>query len=414
MNERLIRERLHAERVPGEREARERSWEVVRAAFERREHLRTHPPRARLALALAAALLFLAIAALTPAGAAVAEWIGDVVRPGQERAEPALTSLPAAGRLLVVSEQGPWVVQPDGSKRLLGAYEDATWSPSGLFVAAARQRQLVAVDPSDATVRWSLAGPRPVRDPRWSPSGFRIAYLSGDSLHVVAGDGTGDGLLARDVARVAPAWRPAAPGALEVNPSGVGTHVLAFADGEGRVEVVDADSGHLLWRSAVPEALTGLEWSPDGRRLMAVADSSLRLLGRNGETLVELDQPRGASAELAAFSPDGDRIGLVRRVGAIRPNARGELVLVRLDGARPRERRLFSGPGRFTGLAWSPDGSWLLLAWRNADQWLFIRPAEVEKVLEKVTAVGDIARQFDPGGTGPARFPSVSGWCCPP
>ena len=35
-------------------------------------------------------------------------------------------------------------------------------------------------------------------------------------------------------------------------------------------------------------------------------------------------------------------------------------------------RKLFDGEGRFSGLAWSPDGRWLLAAWRDADQWVFI------------------------------------------
>ena len=59
-------------------------------------------------------------------------------------------------------------------------------------------------------------------------------------------------------------------------------------------------------------------------------------------------------------------------------------------------RLLFSGPGRFTDLAWSPDGDWLLVAWKDADQWLFINL----KRPERVRAVGNISSQFDPGGDG--------------
>ena len=47
--------------------------------------------------------------ALTPAGGAVGGWIKDVVA-GRPDARPALDSLPAPGNLLVVSEQGLWVV----------------------------------------------------------------------------------------------------------------------------------------------------------------------------------------------------------------------------------------------------------------------------------------------------------------
>ena len=76
-------------------------------------------------------------------------------------AKPALRSLPAAGELLVESEQGPWIVREDGSKRLLGDYEEASWSqPRGLYVAATDGRTLLAVEP-DGTVRWTITAPAP-------------------------------------------------------------------------------------------------------------------------------------------------------------------------------------------------------------------------------------------------------------
>jgi hypothetical protein len=72
-----------------------------------------------------------------------------------------------------------------------------------------------------------------------------------------------------------------------------------------------------------------------------------------------------------------------------------------------RRRVLLSDPGVFTSLAFSPDGQWLLAAWRDADQWLFIPLAG-----GKVKAVGHISQQFAPGSMGPAAFPRVDGWCC--
>lgn len=77
-------------------------------------------------------------------------------------------------------------------------------------------------------------------------------------------------------------------------------------------------------------------------------------------------------------------------------------------GGRGRVRELFPGRGRFSDLQWSPDGRWLLVAWRDADQWLFVSSARVGEL----RAVSDIGRQFDPGGAGVASFPGVSGWCC--
>ena len=85
----------------------------------------------------------------------MADLVHDVVEPGPENAQPALTSLPAPGRLLVTSPEGPWIVDRDGSQRLLGDYQEAAWSPSGLFAAVSRGRQLTAVDPvGNCAGRW--------------------------------------------------------------------------------------------------------------------------------------------------------------------------------------------------------------------------------------------------------------------
>ena len=175
-----------------------------------------------------AAAAVVAGAVASPPGQAVLDSIREAV--GIERAQPALFSLPAPGRLLVESADGVWIVQADGSKRRLGDWREASWSPFGRFAVVARANELAAVEPN-GDVRWSLARPR-VRFPRWAGDRIdtRIAYLSGNSLRVVAGDGTGDRLLRRNVAAVAPAWLP-----------GEGFR-LAYTDRAGRRLVVDADT----------------------------------------------------------------------------------------------------------------------------------------------------------------------------
>ena len=65
---------------------------------------------------------------------------------GIEGAKPALFSLPAPGRLLVHSDAGVWVAQPDGSRRLLGPYEEGSWSPLGRYVVATRANELVTLE----------------------------------------------------------------------------------------------------------------------------------------------------------------------------------------------------------------------------------------------------------------------------
>jgi hypothetical protein len=217
--------------IPAEHEARERAWAVLQAAFAEREPVPR--PRRRLVPALAFGILAAAVAAaFTPPGQALVDEVREAI--GVE-AEEALFELPV-GRLLVVADSGAWIVSRDGSKRRLGDYREAAWSPFGRFVVATRENELVALEP-DGEVRWKL--PRPdVRAPRWTGTRFdtRIAYLSGGTVRVVAGDGTGDHALGPGTSI---AWRDG-PG-----------HVLEVTRPAG-VSVVDADTGRVLSRDAEP------------------------------------------------------------------------------------------------------------------------------------------------------------------
>jgi hypothetical protein len=389
MNEDRLRQALGDERVPDEAGAEERAWLLVRTAYaatppapEPRRRRYRHLAQLALALGLIAALI-------SPAGAAVRHWADATVSPGRKPSQPVLTSLPAPGRLLVDSPVGPWVVQPDGAKRLLGRYGRSTWSPHGLFVATTKGRQLLALDPQ-GELRWSLARPAPVTDPAWAPDGYRIAYLSGTQLRVVAGDGSGDRLLRSDVAPVAPVWRPGAG------------HLLSFVDAAGRVRTVAADSGRPVFAISPGLRPTGLAWSKDGSRLLIFGRSGLQLRDAGGRLLWSAAPPRGMSIRAAALSPAASGVAVV---ASTRAAAQSALLVLGPDGAR---RRLFAGLGRFTDVVYSPDGRWLLAAWQSADQWLFLDVAQPRRIV----AVSDISAQFDPGASSRSAFPAVSGWCC--
>ncbi|HEY6636288.1 MAG TPA: hypothetical protein VIZ61_01265 [Solirubrobacterales bacterium] len=382
-DEQALRRALSEQAPPDAAGAEERAWRVVRAAFAEGVPRRPRRTRRAAALALAGAIV---IVAISPAGAKVRDWVDDAVT-GSEPSQPALTALPAPGRLLVDSAQGPWIVQSDGSKRLLGDYEQATWSPHGLFVAATSGHQLVALDPH-GDVRWSVARQGLIATPRWSPDGFRIAYLSGAELRIVAADGTGDHVLRRHVSRaVAPAWRPGS------------AHVVGFGGAHGTVQVASADTGRPIFRTARLKPLQVL-WSADGSRLIVVRTAEIRIYNARGRLLST--QPVQPTVRMAAVSPRGEIAVLTRDSG---PD-QSRLLLIDRSG---HERQLFAGPGEFSEAAWSPDGASLLLAWRSADQWLFLRPDQPRRTL----AVSNIAGQFSPGGT-PVGFPAVAGWCCAP
>ncbi len=352
--DRELERRLRELEAPDEAEAEARAWPVVREAYAERVPVRPAPRMRRLVLIAAGGAAALAIG-LSPAGAKVGEFVEDVVGIGEEDAKPALRSLPAAGELLVESEEGPWIVREDGSKRLLGEFDEATWSPTGLYVAVTRGNELYALEP-DGDPRWSIVAPDAVHDPRWGgvDGDTRIAYRSGGDLWVVAGDGTGERRLARNVAPTAPLW---------LQDDLAATHVLAYLDRQGRPNVVDADRGAPLKPFVARDHVRELSdrWVVSGDPWRAA-----RIHRGHGRSRVILD--RGADRDV-----------------------------------------LFSASGRLTGPTWSPDGRWLLVGWPAADQWLFIDADRPRHVIP----IDRISEQFDPGGNGAGRFPRPSGWLLP-
>lgn len=379
-----LRDELRTLPIPGAAAAEERAWDIVRLAHA--ERLRVHRPRSRrpLVIAFAAAAVVVA-AALSPPGLAVLGSVRDALAP-ERHVKAALVTLPAPGRLLVTTGEGAWIVSADGSKRRLGAYRDAVWSPHGLFVAAVRGHQLVALEP-DGTARWTLTRTPAPRLPAWNaPDGYRVAYLSGTTLRIVNGNGTGDRALAHGVATVRPSWRPG------------NEHVLAYVRANGTVVVAGADTGRVLWTrrwSSPPRQLT---WSRDGRRLLVVAPTRIRVYDERGRA-VAFDDPSDATrAVAAAFRPGTHQVVEIRRHGT------ASTAFLLRGGAT-----LFTTPGVLDGLAWSPDGRWLLLGWRSADQWLFVRVAPKRRM---VLTFGAISDAFDPGAAGRAGYPRLAGWCC--
>jgi hypothetical protein len=392
--------RLRDVAAPGEEEAEARARGVIRAAYEQRTPIRPAPRTRRLVTAIAAGALLLAVG-LSPAGAKVGELVEDVIDVGEQDARPALRSLPTAGELLVESERGVWIVRADGSKRLLGDYREATWSPHGLYVVATDGEQLVASEP-DGDVRWTVTPSGEVRDPRWGGAGFdtRIAYRSDGELRVVDGDGSDDRRLAPEAGPAAPAWHPA-PEAKISSPSLAGMHGLAYADRRGAVHFVDVDSGEELWRTEPVGGEIGyLAWTPDGRRLTVLTSRKLAVLSAEGRIRFSTT----AAASHGAISPSGDELILVVRRGD-----RSQVTSVPTTLGQKRSSEPFSVPGRVGAPTWSPDGEWVVLPWRDADQWLFVDPEHPRDLI----AVDDISEQFDPGGSGQGEFPTPSGWILP-
>jgi hypothetical protein len=362
--------------------------------------------RRRLAAVVAGAAAVAGVAlALSPAGAQVRDWIGDAVDGPPQPTRTTLGHIPGGGELLVQSRRGPWVVAADGSRRLLGDYDSATWSPRGLYVGVTKGRTLTAVEP-DGDPHWSIEAPATIRDVRWSTSGQRIAYLAGSELHVIAGDGTGDFVLARGAARVAPAWMPVGEGPYSPN-------VLAYADQRaGAIRIAEVDDGSLRSTIRYPVAIRSLQWL-DRDHLLVVGLRTLGVVDARSGSIHWLSVPRNAGVDGAAVSADGSRLAVLTQTSGGDRGPSATLNYARLDLEHPGRleyRTLFTGPSRFGEPRFSPDGSRLLVPWRAGNQWVFLDPSRGRA---RPLTIGDIAHQFSPGTPRKrAPFPSVDGWCC--
>jgi len=382
------RRRLAQFRAPDESGAEERAWPVVRAAYAERVPAPRRARRARLLIVPAVAALAAGVA-LTPAGATVGRWIRHAL--AEPHAARALFSLPAPGRVLVSGREGAWIVSANGSKRRLGSWTQASFSPNGRFVAVAAGSTLAAVD-TVGTARWTLTRPA-ISDPRWwGPLGYWVAYLSGSTLRVVWGNGENDRLLAAGVDRVAPAWRPGIAGY---------AYQVAYVARSGSVVVRDAQTGSLSWRSPPGPKPIELGWSSGGTRLLALYRSGAVVYDARGRLVSRVTLAAGTPARAGALSPDGRQLALVR--GGV-----GDAVIYPVGARHSPPTRVFSGAG-LGQLAWSPNGRWLLISWPANDQWIFVRTTLGR--VRRLLAVSRIAEQFSPGRPA-SGYPELDGWCC--
>ena len=150
--------------------------------------------------------------------------------------------------------------------------------------------------------------------------------------------------------------------------------------------VYDTDAGSVLFRVArrSPKAI---EWSHQDR-LLVVTQTGFEVYGPQAQRFRRVTVPGIVSA---AFSPDGRQIAVLTK---------SEVRIV--DTANRRSRRVFAAAGPLDGLAWSPDGRWLLAGWPGADQWIFVSADG-----QPIRAVSNVSEQFRS-----RSFPRVEGWCC--
>jgi len=339
---------LRETEVPDAGAARERARRTVLAAH------RPARRRVRASTVWVAVAATVAAVIFTARDTGPARAIEQRVRAVLTAPTPAPTPAPSglAGRMLVTEDGELFVVSRNGRRTSLGPWREATWSPKGLYIGVASGRTLAAIEPDDGKVRWRLRRDEPVSFPRWAPGGLHIAYRSGDTLRIVYGNGLHDVRAGRDMAAVAPAWRPNEP------------RTVAWAATDGTVTVEDADTAKGLW-TAPPAVRTvrRLAWSADGRRLLVGGKRIYAVHEYLKSSWRTTRLPRGSELVAAAFGPKGGRLAVAVYAG--------DQTAVRVDG-----ETVLTAPGRLRDLEWSPDGRRLLTGWPGADHWLVVRAGQ--------------------------------------
>ncbi len=227
--------------------------------------------------------------------------------------------------------------------------QDVSWSPDGRRLVSASMDQTIRV--------WEVGDYEPDRvltghtdrvlSVGWSPDGRHIAAGSGDRRVLVWEADTG---------RETRDWKPAgySVGGLSWSPGG---DRLAFAGDDGKAHLWDVETGKEVRQ--LPLNTTGLSvrWAPDGRRVaVAVYGPPVVHLwdAQTGQITRTLTWAAVAGLGSAppgitgvSWSPDGRRLA----------TAANDFALHVWDGDTGQELLSFKGPSSFvTALAWSPDG----------------------------------------------------------
>jgi len=191
-----------------------------------------------------------------------------------------------------------YAVDADGSNPVrladVTVLPDASWSPDGkriVFTSAYEEPPVVGVHVLDvATKKIKRIADRGMAA-TWSPDGARVLYVSGVTVNVVDADGTNAKSLARLGARVSsPVW------------SADGKQIAFVSNGWW---TMNADGSQLTQRSRL--ATTAVRYSPDGTKILVVAQGASYVLDSNGSKSHGIQETRGRILD-AAFSPDSRRV----------------------------------------------------------------------------------------------------------
>jgi Tol biopolymer transport system component len=278
------------------------------------------------------------------------------------------SSTPIAFGSVAVGLRAIFVVNPDGSglRNLTPAGETEygpVWSPDGAKILFGKDDDLFVMN-ADGTGRVQLADTESPVQYRWSPDGRMIAFVDilrvgGDffpELWVMQSDGGGKLKLADG--GTSPSWSPDGRLAYE---SGQAIHIVN-ADGTG---------GRQLTAPGTPAFQPA--WSPDGARIafVTLGDKEMFLINPDGTGLVNLTQGV-ADDDTPAWSPDGSKI--VFTTSPRGPSLNSDIAVMNRDGSG--RTTLTTTPWFDITPAWSPDGQRVVFVSGENDSEIFVMNAD--------------------------------------
>jgi dipeptidyl aminopeptidase/acylaminoacyl peptidase len=332
-----------------------------------------YSPKFRTTLFLVGLCLGVANAALGAAARLTLEDLLSVEPIGQTALSPdgKTFAFVRSGQIVLMPSTGGWPVTLTSTA---GGKSGLTWSPDGSVIAFASGGSIWSVPVSGgapkrltSTAPASGGDPRTAGDraPQWSPKGKWILYESRkrghNSLMVVRDDGMSNNFLSDSTAdQGAATWSPDGTQISYVE------RTPEYFSGKLAVVKFNPESGEasndprVLYTSPTDRgggwSLRAAQWSPDGRSLALVLQTSgwdnVYLLPTTGGEPKPVTHGDWEDAS-PKFSPDGKSLAIVSSRGDLEARA---IWIAPVNGSEPRKLAQISEAGMESDPEWSPDG----------------------------------------------------------